>query len=200
MSAGADVVRTTATSTATKAAKITPTSKYVAPIVLVRMSPPRMFPLPLTLRHDHDETTAPPALRRAARLAPVPPRNLPHQRKPQPRACDLFGSRVAVERVEHALALGLGNARAVVADGQFRAASGAGEAYLNRRSAVAFCIFQQVADHPAQQPRIAAHHHRLAVELGAFVARALLSRKREQVHIFIRLQVFQGVEAAGEQD
>src|SRR6266851_155183 len=144
------VFRTTATTTATKAARITPISKYVAPIVLVRMSPPRMFPLPLTLRHDHDETTAPPALRRAARLAPVPPRNLPHQREPQPRARDLFSSRVAVERVEHALALGFRDARAVVADGQFRAASGAGDAHFDRRSAVAFCVFQKIADHPAQ--------------------------------------------------
>src|SRR6266498_3872243 len=94
-------------------------------------------------RQGHDKAGAPPALRRAARVAAVPSCDLPHQRKPQSRAGDVLGSRAAVERVEHALALGLGNARAVVADGQFRAASGAGEAYLNRRSAVAFCIFQQ---------------------------------------------------------
>src|ERR1700675_4735610 len=103
---GADAVRTTATSTATKAARITPTSRYVAPIVLVRIgiSPieaQRLLVGDDPLRHDHDETTALPALRRAARLAPVPPRNLPHQRKAQPRARDLFGPRAAVERGEH---------------------------------------------------------------------------------------------------
>src|SRR6266850_724020 len=122
---GAGVVRATATSTATKVMKIAPVIRYVVPIVLGRI---RILPIEVRSRkaaravgrQDHDEAAAPPALRRAARLAPVPPRNLPHQSEPQPRARDLFGSGAAVERVEHALALRLRNARAVVAGGQFR--------------------------------------------------------------------------------
>src|SRR5438876_6296805 len=126
-------------------------------------------PLPLTLRHDHDETTALPALRRAACFAPVPPRDLPHQREAEastlPRA-------TAVERLEHALALGLGDARAAIANHYLRAVFGAGDAHFDRRSSVALRVLQQVADHPAQQPRIAAHGDRLAVECGGVVARA----------------------------
>src|SRR6266849_3763204 len=175
MCAGA--VCTTATSTATKAARITPTSRYVPPIVLVRIRIPPVEVQRLLvdydpLRQDHNETTALPAPRRAVCLAPVPPRNLSHQRKPQPRACNFLGSPTAVERVEHPLALGLGYAGPAVADGEFRAVLGAGDAHFDRRGAVAFCVFQQVADHPAQQPRIPAHRDRLAVELGVVVARA----------------------------
>src|SRR5712691_11422275 len=152
MWADADVVLTTATSTATKAARIAPTSKYVAPIGLVRIRIPLIEVQRLFVdddRQDHDETTAPAVLRRAAHIAPVPPRNLPHQRKPQPRARDLLGSRAAVKRVEHALALGFGNPRAMVSDRYFRSVPGAGDAHLDRRGAVALCVFQEVADHPA---------------------------------------------------
>src|SRR6266853_6006538 len=150
-------VRTTATTTATKAARITPTSRYVPPIGLVRIRIPPVEVQRLLVddprRKDHDETTALPAPRRAACLAPVPPRNLSHQRKPQPRACNFLGSPTAVERVEHPLALGLGYAGPAVADGEFRAVLGAGDAHFDRRGAVALGVFQQVADHPAQQPR-----------------------------------------------
>src|SRR5207302_9113395 len=103
-------------------------------------------PLPLTLRHDHDETTALPARRRVTCLAPVPPRDLPHQREAEastlPRAS-------AVERLEHALALGLGNARAAIANHYLRAAFAAGDTHFDRRSSVALRVLQQVADHPA---------------------------------------------------
>src|SRR5437867_6642750 len=156
-----------------------------------------MVPLPRTLRQDHDETSAAPALRRAARLAAVPPRNLPHEREAEastlPRAD-------AVERLEHAVALGLRYARAAIADRQLRAVPDAGDAYLDRRSAVALRVFQQVADHPAQQPRIAAQGEWLAVELGVVVASAFFRGKREQVHTFIGFQLLQGVKAAGKQD
>src|SRR5258706_8218867 len=169
MCAGA--VRTTATSTATKAARITPTSRYFAPIVLVRI---RILPIEVQrllvdddpLRQDHDEATALPAPRRVAHLAPMPPRNLPHKGEPQPGTRDFLDSHTAVERVEHALALGLGHALAVVADGQLRAVTGPRDAHRDRRSAVAFCVLQQVADHPPQQARIAAQRDWLSVEFG----------------------------------
>src|SRR5713101_9130815 len=188
-------VRTTATSTATKAARITPTSRYVPPIVLVRIRIPpvavqRLLVDDDPLRQDHDETTALPAPRRAACLAPVPPRNLPHQRKPQPRACNFLGSPTAVERVEHPLALGLGYAGPAVADGEFRAVLGAGDAHFDRRGAVAFCVFQQVAEHPTQQARVAANGDQLAFELGVLVTRAFFRREREQVYLFVGLPFF----------
>src|SRR2546427_12211100 len=108
-----------------------------------------MVRLPRTLRQDHDETSAAPALRRAARLAPVPPRNLPHEREAEastlPRAD-------AVERLGQAVAPGLRYARPAIADCQLRAGPDAGGAHLEPRSAVALRVFQQVADHPARQP------------------------------------------------
>src|SRR5204863_9317625 len=106
-------------------------------------------------RQDYDEATVSPALGRAARVAPVRPGDLPRQRRPQACPCGLSGSRTAVERVEHALALGFRNPRAVVADGYFGAVPGARDAHFDRRSAVAFCVLQQIAQHPTQQARIA---------------------------------------------
>ena len=106
----------------------------------------------------------------------------------------------AVERLEHALALGLGDARAAIANHYLRAVFGAGDAHFDRRSSVALRVLQQVADHPAQQPRIAAHGEWLAVELGVVVASAFFRGKREQVHTFIGFQLLQGVKAAGKQD
>src|SRR6266853_2487472 len=114
-------------------------------------------------RDDHDETAALPALRRAACLAPVPPRDLPHQREAETSTL-LRAS--AVERLEHALALGLGNTRTAIANQYLRVVFDAGDTYFDRRSAVALRVLQQVADHPAQQPRVAAHGDRLAVECG----------------------------------
>src|SRR2546426_238363 len=130
-----------------------------------------MVRLPRTLRQDHDETSAAPALRRAARLAPVPPRNLPHEREAEastlPRAD-------AVERLEHAVALGLRYARPAIADRQLRAVPDAGDAYLDRRSAVALRVFPPGADRPAQQPRVGPHGEGVALEPGVGAASGFL--------------------------
>jgi len=64
-------------------------------------------------RQGHDEAAAP-----GVRLASMPPRDLPHESEPEPRASPGSG---AVERLEHALALGLGNPRSAVADGKLHA-------------------------------------------------------------------------------
>src|SRR5437773_5213409 len=93
---GTGVARTTATSTARKTTSTTPIIRYVAPIVLVRIRIP-LSSIAAVDRKNHDEAATPPALRRAARVASVPPRDLPHQREPQPRAGDFLGSRAAVE-------------------------------------------------------------------------------------------------------
>ena len=60
-------------------------------------------------------------------------------------------------------------------------------------------VLEQVADHPAQQARIAPQRNRLAFELDAFVARALLRREGEQVDVF-RGKGFLRVQAAREED
>src|SRR5688572_3411422 len=103
----------------------------------------------------------------AARLAAVAARDLPHDRQPQP----------AVERLEQLLALALRHARPGVADTKLVLP----QRNSNGRQTVLARVLQQVADHPPQQARIAAHGDRLAVELDAFVARALLGGEREQV-------------------
>src|SRR5260221_12459365 len=113
MCAGA--VRTTATSTATKAARITPTSRYFAPIVLVRI---RILPIEVQRLlvdddpppQDHDEATALPAPRRVAHLAPMPPRNRPPQGVPQPGTRDFLDSHTAGEPAQQTPPLCLGRA------------------------------------------------------------------------------------------
>src|SRR3989442_14089532 len=59
-------------------------------------------------RQGHDEAAAP-----GVRLASMPPRDLPHESEPEPRASPGTGT---VERLEHAPALGLGNPRSARAD------------------------------------------------------------------------------------
>src|SRR2546427_12590087 len=61
-------------------------------------------------RQGHDEAAAP-----GVRLASMPARDLPHESEPEPRASPGTGT---VERLEHALALRLGDPRSPVADGE----------------------------------------------------------------------------------
>src|SRR2546426_6970120 len=64
-------------------------------------------------RQGHDEAAAP-----GVRLASMSARDLPHESEPEPRASPGTGT---VERLEHALALGLRNPRSAVADRQLGA-------------------------------------------------------------------------------
>src|SRR4030095_12390668 len=90
----------------------------------------------------------------AAHLAPVPPRDLAHEREPQ-AGPDVRGGarRGPIERREDLLALGLGHAGAPIADAYHHAlAARRRHGGLDRRRAVADRVLQEVAHEPAQAP------------------------------------------------
>src|SRR5262249_35342065 len=116
---------------------------------------------------------------------------------PEPRARS--GPR-AEERLEHLLAIGLTYPSATVADGKLNAFARTSHAHLDGRRAVALRVLEEISDQTPQQSRIAAHDDRPAIELNALVAGAFLCGEREQVHVFLSLETFHRVEAAGEQD
>ena len=94
-------------------------------------------------------------------------RDLAHECEPQPDAAGaLARAREPVERLEDPLALGFRHARAAVAAAEQRAPARAlPDRNVDRRTAaVAPCVLEQVADHPAQQARIPFHPRRLALE------------------------------------
>lgn len=84
----------------------------------------------------------------------MPARNLPHECETQSRATGITAD-VAIKRFEHALALRLGHAGAMVAHCNFHNAFARADFHRDGWRTVAVCIFEQVADQPPQQARIA---------------------------------------------
>ena len=105
-----------------------------------------------------------------------------------PSPAPALSSLEPVERREHALALGLRDARPGVDDVEDETAPLPPQLDLDRRRAVAPRIVDEIADQPPQQPRIAAHERRRAVETAALHARAFLGEQRQQVDLLDRLQ------------
>src|SRR5258706_7931430 len=125
------------------------------------------------LRQIDDETVL------IARLAAVAARDLAHDRKAEPRAGGRARARPAIERFEQLLPFGLRDGRSRVAYGEsvFRKKN------RNRRPPVPECILEKVAQHAAQQARVALQLDMVALEGNALVARALLSGEAEQVDL-----------------
>src|SRR6266478_2224603 len=133
-------------------------------------------------RFERDDEAAP----RAARLPAVPARDAPHDRQAE----------TAIERLEDLLALRFRHARPLVADADLCTS----HAHPYRRLAMAPGVLQKVADHAAQQPRLALQRDRLAFQPGLLVARAFFRGKRQQVDCFGLLHALGRVEPARQQD
>ena len=88
----------------------------------------------------------------------------------------------------------------MVGDRELGVAVAARDADRDRRLAVTLRIFEEVADHPAQQRRVAAHRHGLAFEAAIRVVRAFLCRERDEVDRLIDVELVGGLEPAGEQN
>src|ERR1700676_5109051 len=84
-------------------------------------------------RQSHDEATAAVVHCRAACIAAVTARDLPHQRQTQPGSGALAGIVGAIEGPEHIFKLGLRNAGAAIPHGDRGVAGVARDAYLRGR-------------------------------------------------------------------
>src|SRR6266571_4065483 len=105
----------------------------------------------------------------------------------------------AVEGLEELLALGFRDAGAGVAHTELDFAPGFSQSYLYGGRTVPPRVLEQVADHPAQQARVALDADRLAFELGMLVARAFLGGEGQEIHGFGSFGLA-SVEAAREED
>src|SRR2546426_4987186 len=133
-------------------------------------------------RFERDDEAAP----RAAGLPAVPARNAPHDRQAE----------TAIKRLENLLALRFRHARPLVANADLRTT----HAHPYRRLAMAPGILQKVADHAAQQPRLALYRDGFAFQRCLFVARAFFRGERQQIDRFGLLHAFRSVEPARQQD
>src|SRR6267143_2082597 len=141
-------------------------------------------PLALEPRERHDEGVA-----RAAGVAAVTARDAP----------DDGEAEAAVEGLEQLLALGCRYPGSGVGHLEADFAARFCEPHPNGRRAVPARVLEQVADHPAQQPRIAGDADRLTFELGVLVARAFLGGDGEDIHVLGSFRLGE-VEAAGEEN
>src|SRR5690606_40323163 len=90
-------------------------------------------------------------------------RDLPHKGQPEaPAAGSLSPAGRAIERLEHALALSIGNAVAMIAHRKFHGFACPAHLRVERRRAVALSILHEVAHHPREKPRIAVDRHGIA--------------------------------------
>src|ERR1700751_5795370 len=104
-------------------------------------------------RYRDDETAGSIRLRRSHRLAAMQPRNLSHQRKPEPGSLAISGE--LEERLKDLLALRLGDAAAPIDDAEDCVCAVATQRDAHRRLAVALSVLEEIADQPPQQSRIA---------------------------------------------
>ena len=100
-----------------------------------------------------------------------------------------------VERREDVLLLARGDALTSVAYRQHGALALAANPNLDRRQSVLLCIFDEVADHPPQQRRVALHDDRLARDIAFRATRDFLGSKRQQIYIFANIEFSYRVEA-----
>src|ERR1700681_615069 len=107
-------------------------------------------------QQSHDEATSAVVHCRAACIAAVTARDLPHQRQTQAGSGALAGIVGAIERPEHIFQLRLRNAGAAIPHGDRGVAGIARNAYLGGCCAMAAGVFQQVSQQTAQQAGVAA--------------------------------------------
>jgi len=115
--------------------------------------------------------------------------DLAHESKAEPRTGARFAcGACAEEGFEDALAIGIGDAQAVVEDAEGGAVCHRFDFDLDGRRAVAFGVFDQVADQTAQQARVALDDDGRAGRACVLEARGFFGGERQEIDVFDVLQ------------
>jgi hypothetical protein len=144
----------------------------------------------------------PPPSGEALRVAAVALGDLAHQREAKPAAATGLGrAGQAIEGLEDPLALAFGHARPVIAHLDPGASvGGAADPHLGLRGAAAAAgVLEEIADHAAQQRRVAAHGRGLAFDADGVARRKsfrLISSMDDKCAVGVRHGAFAALQTS----
>src|ERR1700704_4613656 len=126
--------------------------------------------------------------------------DLLHERQAQPTSLRAGSAWNAVEHGKQPFARTLGDDRSMIADAQDSQIILSVDGYFDGWLAMKLGIFDEVADHSAQQRRVSVDGHWPCFHGAIVVARAFLGGEGGQVDVLTNVQLFGRIEAADQKD